>query len=449
VRCTVVLFNRDLRVHDHPALHHAVAGSDRVIPLFVLDPGLVEVSPNRTRFLLDCLDDLRAQLRRRGGDLIVARGDPVEQTVRLAEQYGAGAVFASADVTPYARRREAQLAKACDAARLEWRTFEGVGIVAPGQLAPAGGDHYRVFTPYWKVWRVAPHRRPLRPAPRVDLPVGIAVDPIPSLGGVTRGTPSPELAQGGETVGRQLLHAWVRTSSAAYADRHDDLAADATSRLSPYLHFGCVSPAEVAAHFDDAEGEPLLRQLCWRDFFLQVTSAFGAIATDDYKPRRDRWRRHESELEAWASGQTGYPIVDAGMRQLQREGWMHNRARLITASFLTKDLYLDWRTGAAHFLRWLVDGDVANNSGNWQWVAGTGHDPRPSRMFNPLRQAERFDPEGDYVRRYVEELATLPGPAVHRPWALDPAERKTLDYPDPIVDHAVAVARFRAGRERR
>jgi deoxyribodipyrimidine photo-lyase len=426
VRCTVVLFNRDLRVHDHPALHHAAAVSDRVIPLFVLDPQLVEVSPNRTRFLLDCLDDLRAQLRRRGGDLIVARGDPVEQTVRLAEQYGAGAVFTSADVTPYARRREAQLARACAAARLEWRTFEGVGIVAPGQLAPAGGDHYRVFTPYWKVWRVAPHRRPLRAAPHVELPVGVTAEPIPSLGGLIRGTPSPELAQGGETVGRQLLHAWARTSSAAYADRHDDLAAEDTSRLSPYLHFGCVSPSEVAAHFDHAEGEPLLRQLCWRDFFLQVTSAFGAIATDDYKPRRDRWRRHKSELEAWATGQTGYPIVDAGMRQLQREGWMHNRARLITASFLTKDLYLDWRTGAAHFLRWLVDGDVANNSGNWQWVAGTGHDPRPSRIFNPLRQAERFDPEG-----------------------LDPAERKTLDYPDPIVDHAVAVARFRAGRERR
>ena len=250
-------------------------------------------------------------------------------------------------------------------------------------------------------------------------------------------------------MGRRLLHAWARSSSAAYAERHDDLAADDTSRLSPYLHFGCVSPAEVAGHFDDGEGEPFLRQLCWRDFFLQVTSAFGAIATDDYRPRGDRWRRDDHEFEAWASGQTGYPIVDAGMRQLQREGWMHNRARLITASFLTKDLYLDWRTGAAHFLRWLVDGDVANNSGNWQWVAGTGHDTRPGRVFNPLRQAERFDPDGDYVRRYVEELAAVAGPAVHRPWALEPAERKTLDYPDPIVDHAVAVARFRAGRERR
>ena len=231
-------------------------------------------------------------------------------------------------------------------------------------------------------------------------------------------------------------------------DRHDDLAAGDTSRLSPYLHFGCVSPAEVAGRFDGAEGEPFLRQLCWRDFFLQVTSAFGAIATDDYRRRGDRWRRDEDDLRPGQSGQTGYPIVDAGMRQLRRGGLDAQPGPADHASFLTKDLTSTGATGAAHFLRWLVDGDVANNSGNWQWVAGTGNDTRPGRMFNPLRQAERYDPEGDYVRRYVGELAAVDGGAIHEPWTLDPVQRAGLDYPPPIIEHTAAVARHRAGRRR-
>ena len=180
-----------------------------------------------------------------------------------------------------------------------------------------------------------------------------------------------------------------------------------------------------------------------------MTAAFPAIGRRDYRPRDDQWRTGvevEDELAAWTQGRTGYPIVDAGMRQLLEEGWMHNRARLVTASFLVKDLYIDWRLGAGHFLDWLVDGDVANNSGNWQWVAGTGNDTRPHRVFNPIRQAERFDPDGDYVRRYVPELASIDGKAVHEPWNLGPLERLTIDYPEPIVDHGEAVGRFRQRR---
>jgi deoxyribodipyrimidine photo-lyase len=240
---------------------------------------------------------------------------------------------------------------------------------------------------------------------------------------------------------------WARGGVRRYPDHHDDLAADDTSRLSPALHFGCVSALEVTTHLEGRDGsESFLRQMCWRDFHHQVAASFPRIATEDYRPRGDRWRHDHDELEAWRSGRTGYPIVDAGMRQLRREGWMHNRARLITASFLTKHLYLDWRAGARHFMTWLVDGDVANNYGNWQWVAGTGNDTRPHRMFNPLRQATRFDPSGDYVRRYVPELAGVAGPSVHRPWELDPAVRSALDYPDPLIDHETAMARFTAAR---
>jgi deoxyribodipyrimidine photo-lyase len=450
VNCAVVLFNRDLRVHDHPALHHAAGHARRVVPLFVLDPALVVDAPNRLHFLLDCLEDHRARLRERGGDLLVASGDTVDETMRIAKMHGAQAVFASADVTRRARRRQTRLADACARERLEWRTFPGATVVPPGELAPVGGDHYRVFTPFWRAWQAASHRRPL-PAPRrLEIPTDLAVVPVPSFGRLGVGRPSPQLPAGGESVARRMVKAWGRDCLGRYADRHDDLATDGTSRLSPYLHFGCVSALEVAARFEGRDGgEALVRQLCWRDFFHQVTAAFDAIATEDYRPRRDRWLADEDAFQAWADGRTGYPIVDAGMRQLKREGWMHNRARLITASFLTKDLDIDWRHGARHFMNWLVDGDVANNSGNWQWVAGTGNDTRPNRVFNPLRQAARFDPSGDYVRRYVTELGAVPGPPVHQPWALESSLRATLDYPEPIVDHAGATARSRAARRGR
>jgi len=205
-----------------------------------------------------------------------------------------------------------------------------------------------------------------------------------------------------------------------YDELRDNLAADATSRLSPYLHFGCVSPSEVAELALAREGgEGFVRQLCWRDFHHQLLAAAPAISRDDYRPRSAGWRSDPDGLEAWKQGRTGYPIVDAGMRQLLREGFMHNRARLVAASFLTKHLSIDWRQGAAHFYDHLVDGDVACNAGNWQWVAGTGTDTRPNRMLNPIRQAQRFDPEGLYARRYLPELGTA-------------------EYPEPLVEHEAA-----------
>lgn len=448
--CAVLLYNRDLRVHDHPALRRALELAPRVVPLFVLDPALRGTGVNRIRFLLDCLHDLRAQLRERGGTLVVTTGDPVDEAQRVAAEYGAGAIVASADVSSVAQRRQAKLAEACARARVRWEPCPGVTVVPPDQLSPTGGDHYRVFTPYWRAWRAAP-RRALLAAPRaIDVPRGVTAGRIPALAELIDGAPSPDLAAGGESAGREVLSSWSRRGVEHYDECHDDLAADGTSRLSPYLHFGCVSPLEVASRIGGRDGgEPFLRQLCWRDFHHQVTAAFPAIATEEYRTRGDRWEHDADDLAAWQEGRTGIPIVDAGMRQLRREGWMHNRARLITASFLCKDLYVDWRLGARHFMAWLVDGDVANNHGNWQWVAGTGNDTRPNRMFNPLRQAARFDPHGEYVRRYVPELAAVPGAAVHRPWELDPEVRVTIDYPDPIVDHDAAAARFRAARQGR
>ena len=439
-RTTVVLFTRDLRVHDHPALAEAAAVSERVVPLFVLDDSLLAsdyARPNRVQFLLESLADLDESLRALGGRLVVRRGDPAREAVAVARASGAQAVFTSADVSAFARRRARRLAEGCAAHGVEHRTFPGVTVVAPGAVLPSGGDHFRVFTPYWNRWRALPLRARVPKPRRLVLPSGLAAGALPKRGDLVSGATSPDLIPGGETRARIRLATWCRGDITRYAECHDAPAAESTSRLSPYLHFGCVSPVEVESRCPtSAATAAFLRQLCWRDFHHQVTAAFPAIAHTDYRPRGRRWRQDAELLEAWKAGRTGYPIVDAGMRQLAVQGWMHNRARLLTASFLVKNLGLDWRLGARHFLDLLADGDIANNSGNWQWVAGTGNDTRPNRTFNPIRQALRFDPDGAYVRRWVPELASVPGPRVHTPWVLDPAERDRLEYCEPLVTPA-------------
>jgi len=449
LRTAILLFTRDLRVHDQPALAAAVEAAEQVVPLFVFDRAVLERFgvPNRAAFLLDSLRDLGASLRERGGALVVREGEVVRETMRLAEESDADAIFLSEDVSAYAQARERRLRRACDERRIELRALPGVTVIPPGDLAPAAADHYRVFTPYWRKWRSAPRRPLLVPPGRIAVPSDLRRGRLPTLVDLAPGARSPELPRGGEREGRRRLARWLGRGLPNYGRLHDDLSADATSRLSPFLHFGCVSPLEVVERASRRGGaEPFVRQLAWRDFYTQLLAANPETPLKDFRPRGDRWRKDKEALAAWKDGRTGYPVVDAGMRQLAREGFLHNRARLITASFLTKDLYLDWRLGAAHYFDLLLDGDVANNVGNWQWVAGTGVDTRPNRIFNPTAQAKRFDPNGDYVRRYVPELAEVEGGAVHEPWRL--GLLRPPDYPEPMVDHAEAVVRFRAARSR-
>lgn len=444
----VVLLTRALRLHDHPALAEAVARSPSVVPLFVLDDAIAAsafAAPNRAAFLCGTLARLRLDLRAIGGDLVVRRGDPARAAAAVAAEVDAPVLHATEDVTGFAERRQRALADACAAQGTELRLHPGVAIVGPGAVRPVGGDHYRVFSPYSRAWADAP-RRPIAPTPtRVELPPGLSAGDLPEAQELAEGPPSPELPEPGEAAALAQLDRWAEDGLDGYEAGRDALAAHGTSRLSPYLHFGCLSPLEVESRLATRRGAaPFVRQLCWRDFYHQVTAAFPGIASQDYRPRGDEWAEDPDGAQVWRDGRTGYPIVDAGMRQLLAEGWMHNRTRLLTASFLVKDLRIDWRVGAAHFLDWLVDGDIAQNSANWQWVAGTGNDTRPNRVFNPMRQAERFDPDGRYVRRYVPELAGVEGKAVHQPWTLGGDELDRLGYPPPIVDHHAAAAALRS-----
>lgn len=437
----IVLFTRDLRVHDNPTLWQAVHDHDRVVPLFVLDDEILKGDfnrPNRATFLAQSLADLDASLRALGGGLVVRHGRLEREVAEVVRTVRAGAVHVSLDASGYAAGRITRLRNTIDAELVGHD--DTLFVVPPGRLRPSGGaDHMSVFGAYFRRWG-REDRRTVHGAPRsIELP-RIARGTLPRPDDICRGERSPHLPEGGETAARKRLATWLRADAARYVEVHDDLAADATSRLSPYLHFGCLSPVELVSR-KGVVGD-FVRQVAWRDFHAQVLAARPGATRRDYRHRGDRWHDANADFEAWRGGRTGLPIVDAGMRQLAAEGWMHNRARLIVGHLLVKTLYVDWRLGAQHFADLLVDGDMSNNTMNWQWVAGTGTDSRYNRTFNTDNQAKRYDPSGDYVRRYVPELRGIDGPAVQRPWTLPDNVRDGLDYPEPIVDVVAGNRRF-------
>jgi deoxyribodipyrimidine photo-lyase len=437
---SIVWFRRDLRLQDNPAWSAATAESDHVTALFVVDPTLMGGADSFRRDLLWAhLISLDAGLRDRGGRLLVLHGDPVRVVVSLAAELGAQCVHVNADVTPYATRRDGAVRDKLGESFVSWW---GNHVQRPGSILTGEGHTPRVFTAFAKRWFASP----LVHAPK-DGPASVDDD-----GGDGLLIPQDVPFQpGGEGAAQSRLEKFEMQVE-RYKNDRDLPSIDGTSQLSADLRFGVLSPASVTSAIGtDSDGRwSFVRQLAWRDWYAHLLWEVPTMATESLRPEFDRiqWDNDEQEIAAWAEGRTGFPIVDAGMRQLARTGWMHNRVRMITASFLVKDLLVDWRIGERWFRRLLVDADVAQNVGNWQWVAGTGPDAAPYfRIFNPVLQSKKFDSDGAYIRQFVPELGTLGSRWIHAPWeapaqVLSKAGITLGDtYPQPIVDHASARIR--------
>ncbi len=457
---TIWWTRRDLRLHDNCALQAALAQGEPAIPVFVLDPTLLaapDAGEKRLAFLLGGLRALDADLRARGSRLIVRQGDPAEELARLAESTGAAGVFAEADPWPYARERDARVAK-----RVPLTLTQGITARPYDGISRPDGRAYTVFTPFSRAWKALPlpGAAELIPAPeRIAAPPEAPSLPIPGPS-----SSAADLFLPGEQEARRRLHLFTEEQDAAiqqYDAARNRMDLPGTSQLSPYLRFGMISArtAAVAAvvALEKAaspngrkSAETWLNELIWREFYQMVLYRYPEVLGQEFQAslRDIPWRNDPNEFAAWCNGRTGVPVVDAAMRQLVQTGWMHNRARMITASFLVKDLLIDWRWGERFFMQHLLDADPASNNGGWQWTAGVGTDAAPYfRVFNPMLQGEKFDPAGTYVRQWVPELARVPQKYLHAPWTMPVDVQQAVHtivghgYPLPIVDHAEARER--------
>ncbi|WP_343622977.1 deoxyribodipyrimidine photo-lyase [Roseateles puraquae] len=453
----LVWFRRDLRADDHAALHHALKTAREVFCVFILDRDILDALPRtdrRVAFILDALRVLDDDLRRLGGGLIVRHARAVDELPRLAAELGVQAVFLNHDDEPQALARDARVAEQLRAQGAELRSFKDHVIFERSEVLTAAGGPYGVFTPYKNAWLRKVNDFYLRSYPVERHADALAKTPlaqgVPELAdiGFEPATLSPHLGQGSR--GAETLLADFLDRIDAYDRQRDFPAVKGPSYVSVHLRFGTVSIRRLArlAHGrmvgGDHGAEVWLSELIWRDFYHQVMHHHPHAMTAAFRPEYDAitWETgaHADALfQAWCEGRTGFPIVDAAMRQLNQTGYMHNRLRMVTASFLTKDLGLDWRRGEAYFAQQLLDFDLAANNGGWQWASSSGCDAQPYfRIFNPTSQSEKFDAEGRFIRRYCPELAGLDAKTIHDPWARAPLAMQGVDYPRPVVDHAVA-----------
>jgi deoxyribodipyrimidine photo-lyase len=457
---------RDLRLTDNQALSAALAHVEQITPVFVLDPILLtdntaacgSVAEKRLAFLFEGLRALDESLRARGSRLVIRRGDPRDELAALLTETGAEAIYAEADVWPYGAQRDARVAK-----ELPLHLTGGLTVHPPEAVLKADGTPYVVFTPYSRRWKALtpPEPRDVLPAPeRIATPRGVASLSIPPEPALPSGVPFPP----GEVEAHRRLDAFLSGDDPPvyrYAETRDRMDLDGTSCLSPYLRFGMLSARQTAAmagpareRAPDEEArrgvETWLNELIWREFYQAILHHFPHVLERSFRSNLQAipWDNDQAAFASWCEGRTGYPVVDAAMRQLTHTGWMHNRARMIVASFLVKDLLVDWHWGERFFMQRLVDGDPAANNGGWQWTAGTGTDAAPYfRIFNPVAQGKKYDPQGDYVRRWISELAEVPDRFIHEPWKMPVQTQQSVgcvigqNYSNPIVDHARARER--------
>ncbi len=461
---SVMWFRRDLRMRDHPALH-AAAQHERCVPVFVFDERLLTTgrfpSAIRTQFMLGCLEELAAGLEEKGGKLVVRHGRPEEEIARLCEEVGASHLYFTEDVSPWARGRDGSVVEALGDG-VEVHAMPGSCVVDdPTQIVTKQGKPYTVFSPFERTWRGIP-RRDLLQAPReVRTPANVEAGKLPTLEEL--GLPEPPSRGSfdpGEAAAQRAFKGFLKTGVDQYAETRD-APKGGSSRLSPYLRWGCISALTVDQGVAELRGDgphDYRAEIAWRDFYAMVLIEFPYVTRKEYveRMRALEWADPKDHLDEWVRGQTGYPLVDAGMRQLAEEGWMQNRVRMVVGSFLTKDLHLDWREGERVFMERLLDGDMAANNGGWQWIASTGTDPKPyfQRLFNPMTQQEKFDPDGEYVKKWCPELSKVPAGKLSKPWTMSEEEQEAAgcvigrDYPAPIVDHKQerlrTIERYRA-----
>jgi len=464
----IVWFRRDLRVHDHPALTTACRECDEVIPLFVFDEPLLqshEFGPACVNFMLGCLNDLQASLAKLGLVLRWRRGIQVDEVVRIAMEWNADVVYWSRDYEPRAIARDEVVREHLAQKRIIAKTFKDHVVFETDEVRGGSGKPIQRYSAYrarwWTRWHTAtPTLRatpqPLTTTTQVDL---LSASPLPTATDLGYDPLTPWI-EPGERSARRQLRRFVKGPIHQYGDGRNRPAIDCSSKLSPHFRFGTLSP-RVAVHAAleslsqrNAVSRPdvltWIDELIWREFFQQIVATFPHVVDGPFRNAvvplsRAPGSERDRLFQSWCDGKTGYPIVDAGMRQLNQTGWMHNRVRMIVASFLIKDLRIDWQSGERYFMRQLLDADVAANNGNWQWCASTGTDSMPGyRIFNPVLQSKKFDPEGVYIRRYVPELARIPAKQIHEPHLMTPNEQNRYgchigkDYPTPIVDHGQA-----------
>jgi len=447
-------FRRDLRLTDNTALRAATQTADKIVPCYILSDwtgGHHWTGPKRQQFLCQSLQALSKNIEHLGGHLIVRQGSALAELEKLAKECNADAIYLNQDVDPFGKHIEEKLTRLCEKLGIAFHSFLDASLHGPEEILKGDGTPYRVYTPFSKPWLAAPKRKPAGKPRSLESPEGLKSDPLPTLETWDLTPDGEKTLPGGERAARERMNDALNERISSYEKYRDVPSVPGTSRLSQDLRWGTISVRELYDRAKECRSEQYLKELGWREFYFSILHHFPEVLEHEFKSdwRGLPWDEPDEKFDAWKKGETGFPIIDAGIRELLATGFMHNRVRMIVAMFLTKDLHIDWRLGEQFFMQHLVDGEIASNNGGWQWSAGTGADAAPYfRIQNPWSQTKTHDPKGDYIRQWVPELGKVPAKALYGP----PEDGRPLapGYPMPILDHSQerneTLARFKKHR---